>query len=1425
MPKSIWTLIPRGIKQKDNKNILTLGIYVSPFQSETDVVLKQSLDGTNGTDLWTQWYTYRQQDLLRGINPAEAIRLSINGNTNPASAPPLQFTALPATQDEQHERSAVWQDLLCYQQPDWDGQTFSGPLPTSDCPPSNTSEYVRFSSETLLAANDLPPMMEQGPNQSESGTSLPVMLAAPLPPQEPAAAAAAGSRTSTIYSLAANKKTLAATTPLTALHKEVQTLNVAVTAAKAAQAAQVSQTPQETLGAEVRVGPPVRTAAAADQINMVNAFSLATNKMITSTMDDLVILRPVDSRIGPDASKPSLGPGAQNFQVWLKTQLASNDLGQKNIGLAAQRNLYRLSDNPYYRLQDDVFAIVEALAKNPSAVPTSKKARFIQHAIFHRRCQPPKLGQSPNAAGAAATAAPALVARASQCAPSTVGGFYRTLTLLARFPEWLLRFGFSYTVTVELSAGQALDSIALLGLPASCGAWTDPATGLTPSTKCTTDGYAAYLPPGQGTTFLYNSNLLALDSSKCKLVDNDVDGASLRLLQHANSVSLSAAAAAGLPPPNDKDEDQQDASPVANPGQEVALPSRSVGISLLHTDTILHQTTCLIHQYTDLRPNPNGPLGLVDLIRGYAPEISFRNDEWFSLTEREVTYNDEQTSLLQQYVAVHLEAAVHSDTPSSTGGDGAVDDLHIPQTLFRWNGWNLTVPSPFAVNKATCTSTSNSHPFPISAKYRARDGSLVRMRFGGKYLLRVRLVDLTGEVMNWATTTEHSLNAIDGTTLSISYLRHDPVSPPEVLLEGVIDGTKWPGETLTTLIGREGDNDHLPRRCLCPPVASLDLLLQHGVLDAPAGTIISKNGFLKLDQIGSFDDVWIDAKTGEFPTQSVTYDDGTKDNVPVFQPGVPLPSRTYLPDPMALYVQPEIVDLATQNVYSNFLSEPFYRREGDWPHARRLRVEMDSATGDAPYVGWRTDPIDHVRTLKVSVPKGWQIKLRLKCVPGRSKAELFAAGQLHESFFQQFLDDLRADFRDASLPDVTAIHKTLGDGGLPQYTPPREMIFVHAVQRPLAPSTLADCQPPVQTYDSRIATFTATATIGDRRSTGKIELLAGWDDIVDGDPVNGYSTQSTKAELTEYSLNTALLDSDKKPRTTQPFTAIAHTFPDTRCRILYLSANSVSRFIHYYKNSDKIGESSFSTADPSPKQVLLLSTSRPAALSVAKIIPLLPTRSIPNHHNHTHTQSRTGGAFRIFLDRPWYSSGFGEMLGVVLWGEDPHLQTPPIPNYTSARDFVPSAYHSWSGDPTLEPYVTRWGADPAGSTTIGTLAPVLDDFVSPPDAEGAETAPPTRAYCAFPAEMLTGVDDTHPENFDMTKVRYVSIAAYPVSFQQRTQLYYADVQIKKVPAYNTFLRLALTRYQPNSRVDRECSSIVIAAFAQLLDGRSVLAGC
>lgn len=1388
MPTSVWTVIPRGIESKDGQDVLHIGIYVSAQPNETAAVLGQPLDGKNGTGVWLEWCSNRSQDVLSSdVN--KHFRLLINGETDVQKS--LEITLVEPQRPQ--DWVSTWQDLLCYDHPNWEGQKFQAPLPsnsTNNC----GSTAVLTPAHRLFATEQRQFGATHGPKIVD------VSLVRPEGAEHVAPLATGPASTSSIYEMAAQGTTKPVTSHLIALDQHVGQTKAAFTVINTFSAAALH-------GGRAPMAGPLM-----EQVQSLNATVSASKQHVQKSADDIVIFLP------PDPKRVTMSKAAKDCRDGLATGLKNADLKIRSRAQVIQRNLYRLSDDPFFRLDDSVFPIVEQLAEgNTTFRPEiQRKADFVRHAIFHRRCSPPELGRGKFSPTAQA-GPPGLVSRAGGCG-TTLGSFYRTLTLLARFPEWLERLGLAYTGTVVLPAGTKLESVTLTNLPSS-GAGsagptpTSPVLPLAMMTACTERGYPKFLPDPEGTTFQYDGNLLLLGDS-CSLVESDVDGESLRTLQQANSASL-AAAAANPPPP--KGVDPPDPSLSSNTNPDSALPSRSVGITLLHADSPDHQTTCLTHHVMGLRNDPSTMLGLVDLVRGYSPEI-LHDGKWVSLTSRNVFYNDEGNPCFQEHAPVHLEAAVHDDTPSVVGG-GSVADLHLPQALFRWNGWNLTVPSPFEKAGPTVTPKISSLKFPIRARYAAKQKSQVRLRFGRTYPIRVRLVDLMGVALE---PGELSSEAKEG--MSLTYTRHDAVPPPELLMEGDLKLAQ--GETFTTLVRRENDGNLLRRRCLVPPVANFDLLMQHGMLDVRPGVIISNNGFRELKDLGSFDGVGINAVTGDFPTQMLTYSDGGTHCVPAYEaPKETLPWGTYLPDPMALLVKADVVDLATGDVYRDFPAEPFYGREKNWPHAHRLRVQMDSSTGDEPYLGWHTHPIDKVRTLMVSVPKGWHVKLRLRCVPGRDHAKLFATANVHEKFGPKLIQELQKTHPEAELPSTDAVNEALLTGHLHHYTPSRDLDFIHAVQRPIAASSVQDCGTLVQSYDSAIAEFkNVMAAIGDRRTTGKIELMAAWDDPddTDLDRVTGAKPKHTSAELANCHLNSQLWEG-KNLRNQQVFGSVTHAFPDTRYRLVTLTVNSVSRYAQYYGDDNATNEMPFITPGDEPKTVTLLSTARPDAPRVVKIIPLLPV-SRKNAHK-VHTLTRSGGAFRIYLDRPWYSSGYGEMLGVVLWGEGVAPGTPAsTANFDSARTFVPKGgYQSWVGDSALEPFVTRWGADPARSAVVRTLAPTLANFSSPFDADGVPSKTgPTKVQCAFPAEMLVGNEDTHPENLDATKHKYVSLAAYPVKFQNRTKLYYADVQIDNLPAYNTFVRLALTRYQPDSKVNRECSPIVLAGYAQLLDGQSLV---
>jgi hypothetical protein len=177
---------------------------------------------------------------------------------------------------------------------------------------------------------------------------------------------------------------------------------------------------------------------------------------------------------------------------------------------------------------------------------------------------------------------------------------------------------------------------------------------------------------------------------------------------------------------------------------------------------------------------------------------------------------------------------------------------------------------------------------------------------------------------------------------------------------------------------------------------------------------------------------------------------------------------------------------------------------------------------------------------------------------------------------------------------------------------------------------------------------------------------------------------------------------------------------------------------------------------------------------------------------------RRGGGLRVYLDRPWNVSGYGEMLAVVLPSEN------------------------FSGDPK---YVTQWGNDPIWrSEFVQGTAPKFGDFINTRINRG--TAPDANRNW-LPSFAPADEADQKPGMFLYTNLWHpdipqstVDIAPYDVFYDDERQLWYCDIEIKlAAKSYYPFIQLALARYQPTSVLHAHLSHSVLADFMQLVPDR------
>jgi hypothetical protein len=415
------------------------------------------------------------------------------------------------------------------------------------------------------------------------------------------------------------------------------------------------------------------------------------------------------------------------------------------------------------------------------------------------------------------------------------------------------------------------------------------------------------------------------------------------------------------------------------------------------------------------------------------------------------------------------------------------------------------------------------------------------------------------------------------------------------------------------------------------------------------------------------------------------------------------------------------------------------------------------------------------------------------------------------------------------------------EGGHWMLCPPRPLKLVHAVQQPVGTPTFtrltvrrADpsvgLPDPMLTMPEQEPTATeemATVTswrrlfgtdaflLGGLRvhgaSTAKVDIRAEWTDPVDNvlDPGPTETVNSkTIDEVPLPSINaTALAASGKdfrlvgqydtahdtiqflrygdklgsKEEGTKQFfdAAPRHQFGDTKHHLVHYTAVATSRFREYF---DAAADLDF-TRSSEPVPVHVPASAVPLAPLVRYVIPTFGWQREAS--TNVKRSIRFGGGLRVYLDRPWYSSGADERLAVV---------TAP-----SGMNLTNDVREEWKA------LITQWGQDPIWKTASLPQAPRPWNF---PDAVNHESDLPLD-------ERQAAVAAGGPGNVD--------IAAFKVDYDASRQMWYCDLTVDVPnPTYGAFIRLALARYQPYAIKQVKLSRVVVADFAQLTPDRAAV---
>ena len=492
----------------------------------------------------------------------------------------------------------------------------------------------------------------------------------------------------------------------------------------------------------------------------------------------------------------------------------------------------------------------------------------------------------------------------------------------------------------------------------------------------------------------------------------------------------------------------------------------------------------------------------------------------------------------------------------------------------------------------------------------------------------------------------------------------------------------------------------------------------------------------------------------------------------------------YLPDPMARgvsFVFPEAG--LDRTIPMPFGGEGFTAEYGgSWPAKQPWRLVLRAG----PSLGGRAEQ----RRIVLRLPPGDVQKVKLSSSMRKPDLQLFGT-------WRSLPPGVQAD------PHT---QEAAADGWLWGLTPSEDLTLVHAVPRPLAaprPTRLTAIRGPGDTGAVLLGGVDVHGP-----STDNLTVEATWDDPDDSVTLPRWQNRpsSVVAVQTQVGPSEDLLTLGVDDRTFDvpgfgPVTQhrARHELGDTRHRRIEYTFRATTRFREYFHPS--LLEPAFAGDDgrsvvARPVVVDVPSSAPPAAPVVHSVIPLFrwdygTEAEQPMARRHVR---RPG--VRIYLERPWFSSGEGELLAVLL----------AVPG--TGDDFDPKPE-----DESGYPFVSKVGQDPLWNSTPVDKRPLellqVDNLVhfafpSDPPVPGR----PVRQPVVLPLALGPGQPN-------------VQAVGYQPQFSEKRNLWYVDVALDPDTTFWPFVRLAVARYQPSSVTGCHLSAPVRCDFVQLAPERTV----